>query len=95
MLNRSGKTFNFQPEISIKGSWMIGMIGLTSLEVNNSNFNINTTNNEFELYANNFDEFSFEDIKDQLQEVLNFSDITPNDLQHEKQDRLFLKHIRN
>ena len=60
------------------------MIGLTSLEVYNSIFKISTTNIKFELYTDFFDEFSFEEVKDELVEVLRFSDITPYHLQHEK-----------
>ena len=50
----------------------------------NSSFNINTTNNKFEIYADNFDEFSFEELKDELDEILSISDTTPYHLQHEK-----------
>ena len=60
------------------------MIRLTSLEVYNSIFNINTTNNNFELYTDNFDEFSFKELEDELEEILSKSDITPYHLQHEK-----------
>ena len=60
------------------------MIGFTSLEVYNSIFNINTTNNKFELHTDNFDEFSFEELKDELEEIPNLSDITPCHLKHEK-----------
>ena len=80
-LNKPRKTFHFYPSISIEGSWMIG---LTSLEVHNFVFDINTTNNKFELNADDFDEFSFEELKDELEEILNISDLTPYHLQHEK-----------
>ena len=53
------------------------MIGLTSLEVYNSVFNINSTNNKFELYTDSFDEFSFEGLRDELEDILINSDITP------------------
>ena len=46
-------------------------------------FNINTTNNKFELYADIFDEFSFEELTDEEKEIFNISDITPYHLQHE------------
>ena len=48
------KTSHFNPPIRIKGD---RMLGLTGLEVYNSYFNINTTNNNFELYTDNSDEF--------------------------------------
>ena len=37
-----------------------------------------------ELYTDNFDEFSFEESKDELEEILSISDMTPQHLQHEK-----------
>ena len=80
VLNKPRETFHFNPLISIEGSWMIG---LTSLEVYNSIFNITEENNKFELYSDVFDEFFFTEIKDELEEILNISDITPYHLQHE------------
>ena len=62
-LTKSRGTLHFIPSIQIKRDWMIG---LTSLEVNNSILNINTTNNKFELYTETFDEFSFEELEDEL-----------------------------
>ena len=46
-LNKSKESFHFSPPIQIKGDWMIG---LTDLDVYNSVFNINTTNNKFKHY---------------------------------------------
>ena len=37
-----------------------------------------------ELYTDNFHEFSFEELKDELEEILSISDNTPSHLQHEK-----------
>ena len=71
------------------------MIGLTSLVFYNSIFIINATNNKFELYTDNFDEFSFEELKDQLEEILNISDITPFLLQHEKIGRRIIEAYKN
>ena len=59
-------------------------MGLLSLEVYNSIFNITKHNNIFELYTDNFDDFSFEELEDELEEILNVSGITPQHLQHEK-----------
>ena len=59
------------------------MLGLTSLKVYKSIFSVNTTNNKFELPTDTFDEFSFE-VEDDLEEIFETSDITPNHLQHEK-----------
>ena len=74
------QTFSFKPPISIEGSWMMGLI---SLEIYNSIFNITEENNKFELYTDTFDEFSLEELKDELEEILNTSDNTPSHLQHE------------
>ena len=52
------------------------MIGLTDLEVYNPIFNNNTTNNQFELYTDTVDEFSFEEIKDEPEEILCISNVT-------------------
>ena len=51
-VNISRKTIHFNPPTSIKGSCIIG---LTSLEVYSSVFNLNTENNMFELYKDSFD----------------------------------------
>ena len=59
------------------------MLGLTSLEVNNSVFKITEKSNKFELYVDTFDEYSFEELKDEIEESPNFLDITPSHLQHE------------
>ena len=58
------------------------MIGLTSLEVYNSVFNTTQEISKFELYADNFDEFSFRELKDELDEVSDISDTTPEDIQN-------------
>ena len=57
------------------------MVGLIGLEVYNSTFNINTTNIQFELYTDTFDEFSFTELKDELEEILMFSILTHEHLQ--------------
>ena len=67
-LSQSRQTFHFNPLLSIESSWMLG---LTSLEVYSSNFNITEENNKFALYTDNFDEFPFFEPKDELDEILN------------------------
>ena len=42
------------------------MMGILSLEVYNSIFNKTEQINKFEIYLDNFDEFSFEELKDEL-----------------------------
>ena len=59
------------------------MLGLTSLEVYNSVFCITEENNIIEFYTDTFDEFSFDKVKDELAEILSFSDISPSHLQRE------------
>ena len=46
-------------------------------------FQFNRKKNKFELYTDTFDESSSEELKDELDEILSFSDITPQHLQHE------------
>ena len=60
------------------------MIGLTSLEVYISIFNITEENNKSELYRDNFEKFSFEELKDEVEEIHSISDITLFHLQQEK-----------
>ena len=60
------------------------MIGLTSLNKYNSIFNKTEENNNFDLYTDTMDEFSFQVLKDELQEIFSISDITPSHFQHEK-----------
>ena len=79
-LTRPKETFDFNPPITIQGSWMMG---LTSLEVNNSIFNITKHINKFELYTDTFDDFSFVELKDELEEFLDISNITSEHLQDE------------
>ena len=74
------ETFHFNPPIQTKGDWMIGLI---DLEVYNSIFNITKENNKFELYTDTFDEFSFAELKDEVGEILNISNITDDHLEDE------------
>ena len=70
---KSRETFHFNPPIQTKGDWMLGLI---DLEVYNSIFNITKENNKFEIYTDTFDEHSFEELKDEVEEVLNIPEIT-------------------
>ena len=60
------------------------MIKLTKLEVYKSVFNKNTTNIKFQFFIDNFDKFSFEELKDELEKIPKISDIGPYRLQLEK-----------
>ena len=72
--------FHFTPPIHIKGGWMLG---ITDLEVYNSIFNITKENNKFELYTDTFDEFSFEELKDEFEEILEIPIFTDDHLEEE------------
>ena len=72
--------FHFNPPLSVERFYMIA---LTSLEFYKSIINIIKTKNKFELYTDTFNEFSLFELKDELEEILNISDITPQHLKHE------------
>ena len=74
------ETFHFNPSIHTKGDWMLGLI---DLEAYNSIFNITKENNKFELYTDTFDEFSFLELKDELEEFRNIPNITDSHLEYE------------
>ena len=86
--------FSFELPINLRpdSNWMIG---LTSLEVYNSIFKITEHNNQCELYTDFFDEFSFMERKDELEEIIDIEVITPRHLQIEKKDHLLLKSLKN
>ena len=77
-LTKSRKIFHFKPPVSIEGSWMLGLL---CLEVYKSIFNKTEENNNFELFTDTFDEFSFTKLKDELEEILDISNFTPYHLQ--------------
>ena len=64
----------------IEVSWMIGF---TSLKVYNSILDITEKKTNSKLILVLLVEFSFGKLKDELQEILSVSDITPSHLQHE------------
>ena len=77
---KSKETFYFKPSIQVKRDWMLGLI---DLEVYNSIFNITKENNKFELYTDTFDEFSFLELKDELEENPNIPNNTDSHLEDE------------
>ena len=79
-MTKPKETFHFKPPISIEGEWMIG---LTDLEVYNAIFNITEENNKFELYRDTSNKFGFLELKDELEEILNISNITNEPLDDE------------
>ena len=79
-MDKSRQIFHFNPPIQTKGDWMIGLV---DLEVYNSIFNITEENNKFELYRDSSNKFGLIELKDELEEILNISNITNEHLNDE------------
>ena len=77
----------FNPPVAFKEKWIIGLI---CLEVNNS-FLITEENSKFEISRDTSDEFSFTELKDEVEEILNIGDITRKHLQDDKVGPLMIK----
>ena len=77
---KSRETFHFKQSIHLKGDWMLGLV---DLEVYNSFINITKENNNLELYTDTFDEFSFLELINELEEILNIPYITADHLEDE------------
>ena len=52
------------------------MIRLISLEVYNSIFTITEENNNFELYTDTYDNFSFTEVEDEVEVILKSGDVS-------------------
>ena len=78
--NKSRETFVFKTS-NFHGLDNNCMVGLSSLEVYNPFFNTTEENNKFEIYTNTFDEFSFAELKDEVEDILDISNITSERLQ--------------
>ena len=83
-LNKSRETFSFKSPISIERFWRIG---LTSLNVCKSIFHITEENNKFNLYTDTFDESSYRELKDELEENLEIPNFSRKHLQDKKRPR--------
>ena len=79
-LTKLRKTFHFSPPSQIEADWMVG---LTSLEVYTSIFNITARNNKLEQYRDTSNKFGFLKLKDELREILNIPHISSEHLQDE------------
>ena len=82
-MTKTRKTFQFNPPTQVKEDWILG---LTDLEVYNSFFIINTTNNKFKLYKFPDEKtggVSYEKVIVEIERDLNLSEITASDLQDE------------
>ena len=78
--NQRKQTIHFNPPISIESSCRLG---LTSLEVCNSTFNIPEQNNKFELYKFPDSEsggVSYEKVRDEFERDSEITDITATEL---------------
>ena len=92
-LTKPRETISFKPSITL-GLGSDCMIGLKSVEVYNSSFNITEENDKFELYTNSSEEISFFKLKDKVAEALGLSDISPEDLENELYGPDFTKTYR-
>ena len=72
------ETFSFNQPFSNEGSWMVG---LPCLEVHNFVFNITEEENKFERHTATFDEFSFAELKGELQDIINIAIFSHKHLQ--------------
>ena len=79
-MTKPREIFHFTPPKEIKENWTLGLV---DLEVYNSIFNITEENNNFEIYRDMSDKFGFLEIKDELEEILNISNITNEHLNDE------------
>ena len=77
----------FKPSsiLDLDSNWKPGLI---ILKVFNSIFNITHEENKLEIYTDIFDEFSFEELKDELEEIVNISNISPNIYKMKQKDHL-------
>ena len=73
-----------------------GTIRLTSLEIYNSFFNITAENNEFELHKNLFDDFSFTELKQEVEEKSKslILQLLQTKIYKAQWDRILLKHTK-
>ena len=79
--SKSKETFQFSPTIPTEGYWMVG---LTSLEVHNSVFEITQENSNFELYKfpdSKNGGISYEKVRDEIEKDLEMSYTTATNLQ--------------
>ena len=77
-LTKPRETFHFDKLIQIKGDWMIG---LTNLEVRTILYLTSTQQITNSNFIQTLDEFSFEELKDEVEEFLDISNITDDHLE--------------
>ena len=76
------KTLSFKPSNNLGLDSKL-MMGLASLKVYNSIFHVTRGNDRFEVYTDLVDEFSFAELKNELEEILDISSISAEHLQYE------------
>ena len=86
--SKSRETFSFNPQTSIEGYCIIGLL---SLSVYNSFFNITEEKKKNKLHTNIYNECTFVELKEELKQIFNIEDITPEQLQDVKIGPLFTK----
>ena len=93
-MTKPREQIHFNTSLQIKGDWMIG---LTDLEVSNSIFDINTTNNKLKRYKF-LDEkagvVSYEKVRDDIEKYLDVSNNTATGLQDEKTTPIVIEEYR-
>ena len=93
-MTKPRKTFCFKPPIKNKKDWMLG---LTSLEFNNSIFTITEQNNKFELYNFPVEKAGgvpYIKVRDEIEKDLGISHITAADLQDEIRGPVVVKEYK-
>ena len=92
---QSKETFHFKPPVPVEGSWMIS---LTDLEVYNSFLNITEQNNKLQFYKFSYEKVggvSYEEVRDEIEKDLDFSDIAFSDIQGDLIGPIIMKNIEN
>ena len=81
-MKKSKETFHFIPPVEVEENWMLGLV---DLEVNKCIFNLTEENIKFELYKFPDEKLvvvSYEKIRDEIEKILDISDITAADFQN-------------
>ena len=85
-ITKPRETFHFNSPVEVKEGWMIGLV---NLKVYNSIYNKTEKNIKFHLYTDTFDDLSFRELKEELEEIVGI----PNILNEHLQDEELATHI--
>ena len=83
-------SYKLSINVCLDSKWMVG---LTRFGVYNSVFNVTEKKKKFELFADEFEEFSFEEQEVEAAEIFGSSKKTPKLLQHDIVGPLIIKAI--